>query len=172
MLIFKLDAIQLVLIAAFVEVCGGVAVDVMFGRRLAYLAKLPKNKVRAFQLLGLVISCLSIGIIVWLFATHLGIGSAELTAVKARNRYLLLNAHHFNYYVLAIGALFGLVLSFTKINASFVLGGILMPFDISLGLIAGGALSLLSKDRERWFPIWSGAFAAQSVWILFRALVG
>jgi len=44
-----------------------------------------------------------------------------------------------------------------------------MPIDISLGLILGGASTLLFKDKESLFPFASGMFAANSLWVLGQA---
>ena len=44
--IFTTNNEQLTIISTFVEVCGGVAVDVLFGRKLAQLCALEQKQVR------------------------------------------------------------------------------------------------------------------------------
>ncbi len=169
--LFKLSFVQIVLIATFVEICGGVACDILFGRKLAHSAQIPSNLVERYQWLGLLIASISVGIIFWLLITKFGLGSPELFALKAQNRQILIDAQSFNIIVLLIGFLFGFVLKWLKLNPSLVLGGILMPINISFALIAGGLMTLFTKSREEWYPFWSGVFAANSVYMLVRALI-
>ena len=51
-----------------------------------------------------------------------------------------------------------------------VLGGLLMPLNITIGLVIGGLATLFVKDKEEYFPFWSGVFAANSLWMIFQAL--
>ncbi|MDR3551442.1 MAG: OPT/YSL family transporter [Candidatus Babeliales bacterium] len=171
MLLFNLTLVQIVFIAAFVEICGGVAVDVLFGRKLARCADISRSKMERFQWLGLFISALTVGAVFLVLINQFGLGSSELFALKAQNRQLLINAHSFNLYVLLFGFIFGFILKEIKINPSLVLGGILMPINMSLGLIVGGLCALFTTDRERWYPFWSGVFASNSIWMLIRAIL-
>jgi len=171
MLMFKLSVVQIVLIATFVEICGGVAADILFGRKLGRLANIPRAKVKAYQYLGLVVSALCIGAVFWLLIKQFGLGSSELFAQKAKNRQLLIDAHSFNYYVLVLGFVFGLVLKKIKVNPSLVLGGILMPINVSLGLVLGGLCTMFTKNKEEFYPFWSGVFASNSIWMIIRSLL-
>lgn len=169
--IFNLSIVQIVFIAAFVEMCGGVTVDALFGRKLGRLSHINGQTVKRYQYLGLAVSALCIGAVFWLLINQFGLGTEQLYALKARNRELLINAHSFNYYVLALGILFGWLLKIIKVNPSLVLGGLLMPLNISLGLVIGGFATKLTKDPEEWYPLWSGIFAANSVWMLIKAIL-
>jgi hypothetical protein len=171
MFIFKLDFVQIVFIATFVEVCGGVTADVLFGRKMALLANIERNKVKMYQYLGLLISALCIGAIFWLLISHFGLGSADLFAPRAQARQLLINAQSFNIYVVVIGFIFGFILKYIHMNPMLVLTGLLMPINYSIGLILGGLLTFLTKNKEEWYPLWSGIFAANSVWILIKTLL-
>lgn len=171
MLLFNLTLVQIVFIAAFVEICGGVAVDVLFGRKLAQCANISRSKMERFQWLGLLVSSLTVGAVFLVLINQFGLGSTELFALKAQNRQLLINAHSFNLYVLLFGFIFGFILKEIKVNPSLVLGGILMPINMSLGLIVGGLCALFTIDRERWYPFWSGVFASNSIWMLIRAVL-
>ena len=171
MFLFSINYVQIVFIATFVEMAGGVAADVLFGRKLAQLADVSRTKMRYYQLLGLIVASVSIGIIFWLLINHFGLGSSELFAYRAQSRQLLIQTQHFDYTILLIGMMFGFCLQFIRCNPMLVLGGLLMPFDITLGLIGGGLLAALSSQKEEWYPFWSGIFASNSLCMLVRALL-
>ncbi len=168
--LFGINAIHVTIVSTFVEVCGGVAVDVLFGRKLAQLANINRSKIKAVQLLGIIVSSIAIGFIFWTLINNFGLGSDKLFAQRAQCRALLLSIQTFDLWVLAIGALFGLLLKKIKVNPMLVLGGLLMPFDYSLGLIAGGFFAMLVKDKDDWEPFWSGVFAANSIWELLKTI--
>lgn len=169
--LFDLKPQQLILIATFVELSGGIATDILFGRKLAYEAQISLKTVRFYQYFGLIISSITVGIVFWLLINHFTLGSPELFAYKAQSRALLLNVQQFDYMVLVIGFFFGMVLKWLKMNPALVLGGLLMPINISLGLIVGGILSYLAKDKEEWYPFWSGVFASNSLWMLIKTIL-
>jgi hypothetical protein len=171
MLIFNLNYVHIVFIATFVEMSGGVAADVLFGRKLAQLSDISHAKMRQYQLLGLVIASASIGIIFWLLINHFGLGSPELFAYRAQSRQLLIQAKQFDYIVLMLGGLFGMILQSIKLNPMLVLGGLLMPLDMTLGLVFGGLLAALARDKEELYPFWSGIFAGNSICMLLRAII-
>ena len=170
MLLFNVNYIHIVFIATFIEVAGGVAADILFGRKMAHLAQVDRKQVIAYQWLGLIVSSLAIGGIFWLLINQFELGSPELFAYKAQSRRLLISAKAFDFGVLIIGALFSAFLGYVKVNPMLVLGGLLMPINISLGLIFGGFLTSFTKNREEWEPLWSGVFAANSLWMIVKAL--
>jgi len=169
--LFKLSSMQIILIATFVEICCGVATDVLFGRKLARLSEVMSGKIKKYQLYGIIISSISVGLIFWLLINHFTLGSSELFAQKAQSRALLINAISFDHFVLAIGFVFGFVLKKININPMLVLGGLLMPLDISFGLIIGAVLALILKNMEKWEPFWSGVFASHSIWMILRSIL-
>ncbi len=172
MLFFQLNLIQIVFVATFVEICGGVAADILFGRKMARLGNIDRRTIALYQYAGLIVSSLVVGIVFWFLIHQFQLGSPELFAYKAKTRQLLIHAHQFNYLVLLLGAVFSFCLKYVKVNPTLVLGGLLMPINISLGLIFGGFLTFLVADREEWDPFWSGVFASNSIWMLIRAIVG
>lgn len=171
MLIFNLNYVQLVLIATFVEMSGGIAADMLFGRKLAQLSDISRFKMRQYQLLGLCVASLSIGVIFWLLINHFGLGSPELFAYRAQSRQLLIQAKQFDYMVLMLGALFGMLLQCLKCNPMLALGGLLMPLDMTAGLVFGGLLAYLTPKKEEFYPLWSGVFAGNSIFMLLRAIL-
>jgi len=99
MFLFSLNMVQIVLIATFVEVCGGVAVDVLFGRKLAFLRSINRTTMQRYQYLGLLVSALSIGIVFWLLIDHFHLGSSALFAQRSQARQLLINVRSFDYCI-------------------------------------------------------------------------
>jgi hypothetical protein len=168
---FSYNPIVVVFIATFVEICGGVATDILTGRKIAALASINKDRMKRFQYIGLAISSLVVGAVFWFLINHFGLGSEELLANRSQTRALLIGAAGFNYYVLIIGFLFGLLLKIIKIAPMLVLGGLLMPLNFSIGLIIGGLATLCVKDKEEYYPFWSGVFAANSIWMLVKAVL-
>lgn len=170
MIIFGFTAVQAAVVAAFVEISGGVAADALSGKKIAQLARMEQKTVSMFQWLSLSVCSLCVGGAFWLLITHFGIGSAELIAQKAQSRALLINAYGFDIAAMGFGVLFGFLLKKLRVNASLVLGGLLMPLDWSLILIASGLSTYLVKDKEAQYPFWSGVFAASSLWMLLKTL--
>jgi hypothetical protein len=168
--IFHLNFVQLVLLSSFVEIAGGVAADVLFSRKYGKLMHLDHAELKRYQYIGLIISALCIGFVFWVLIAHFQLGSTELFAQKAYARKLLIDAKNFNFFVLIIGFLFGWLLKQVRVHPMLVLGGILMPINISLGLIIGGLLVYVFKDKEEYVPFWSGVFAGNSVWMILTAL--
>ncbi len=167
MFLFNFDFVQVTLVAAFVEIAGGVAGDVLFGRKLALLAQVEREHIVAYQWLGLLVSSLAIGGIFWLFISTMGLGpDCALPATKAASRALLIAFKSFDWYVLAMGFVFGYLIKFVKVNPALLLGGILMPPSISVMLIAGGLLTYLTRDKERYYPFLSGVSSGNSIWML------
>lgn len=169
MVIFSLNEVQLICIATFVEIAGGVAVDLFFGRKVAQLAGVSLEQTRRYQYFGLIVSALSVGVVFWFLVNNFQLGSVQLFAYKAQARQLLINARQFDYGVLMLGMIGGYLLQKLRINPGMALGGMLMPLNISAGLIIGGYAALVSKNREYWYPFWSGIFAGNSLWMLMHA---
>jgi len=171
MFLFNLDMVQLVFIATFVEICGGVATDILFGRKVARLSAIDHAQIKRYQYLGLVISALSVGLIFWLLINRLSLGSPELFAQRAQARQLLIHAKHFDYWVLMVGTGVGFLLKYIKVNPMLVLGGLLMPINFSLSLIIGGFLAFITPQAQEWYPFWSGVFASNSLWIVIKTML-
>lgn len=170
MMFFNVNYAGLVLITAFVEIVCGVAADVASGQKLSFMSRLPVHKAQQYQWLGLVVSAVTMGVIFWLLITKFGLGTVELCAQKAHNRQLLIQMSSFNYVVLLLGFLFGMFLNVMRMGSSLILGGIVMPYELTLGLIVGGLLSRITTNPQRWYPFWSGVFTAHSLLMSLRAL--
>jgi hypothetical protein len=170
-LLFKVTMIQAVVIAAFVELTGGIVCDMFAGQRVVQLAGLDMRTARRYQLLGLLVGSITIGCVLLILVNRFGLGSQVLFAQRAQARALLLNTGNFAWSVSALGLLFGFALKYVRINTMLVLGALLMPVDFSLMLVAGGMLSYLVADRRVYEPFWSGVFVSNSLWMVLKALV-
>lgn len=170
LLIFGFNAPQITMLASLVEVTCVVAVDIMFGQKLAQLASISSTVMMRYQWLGLVISAGSIGLIFWILITHFGLGSSELIAARAQSRAVLIHAFDFNYAVVVLGFVFSTLLKRIGVNPTLVFGGLLMGLDTSLILIAGGLSTYLVHNKEEHYPFWSGVYATNSVWVFLRLL--
>lgn len=166
--LFSLDYIQLICIATFVEIAGGVAVDILFSRKAGSLAGISKWDTMRMQYLGILLASVGCAVVFLFLSTKFQIGSSILGAYKAQARALLIHAHTFNYNALLIGLCSGFVLGRCKINPSMVLGGILMPVDYSFSLITGGLIAHCFSVKEQWVPFASAIFAANSLWMLIQ----
>ncbi len=167
-LIFGFNAVQITILATFVEMAGVVAVDILFGQKVAQLASIKRTKMMAYQVLGLLASALAIGFIFWILITHFGLGTAELSATRSQSRALLVQAFNFNYIVMILGFIFGYALKLIGVNPTLVFGGLLMGLDTSLLLIGGGLSTYLVKEKEEHYPFWSGVYATNSLWIFMK----
>jgi hypothetical protein len=170
LLLFGFNAIQVTILATFVELAGVVAVDMMFGQKVAQLANINRRTMHAYQWIGLAASAVSVGAIFWLLITHFGLGSPELIASRAQSRAVLVNAFHFDYLVMILGFIFSYCLKYSGVNPTLVFGGLLMGLDTSLMLIAGGLSTYLVKEKEEQYPFWSGVYATNSLWIFIKML--
>lgn len=170
-MLFRLNYVQMVIVATCVELVGGVATDILFGRKMGHLGNLDIKKLKYYQYFGLVISSLSVGIVFWVLINHFSLGSEELFAYRAQSRQLLIATQQFNFFVLIIGVAFGTILKYIKLNPMLVLGGLLMPVQLTMSLVLGGIIALLVKKPEEWHAFWSGVFAGNSIWMIMRALL-
>ena len=169
--LFGLNALQVTVLAAFVQICGGVATEILFGLKTAQLADLNKKETKQFQIFGLLICSVTAAVVFWLLVTRFKLGSPQLFAQRGQSRALLVQAGNFDYYVLALGALFGYVLKRLKISPMLVLGGLLMSLPLTLGLVSGGLSTFLTKKKQKWEPLCSGMYAANSLWMVINALL-
>ncbi|MBY0110011.1 MAG: hypothetical protein K2X90_02790 [Candidatus Babeliaceae bacterium] len=172
LMLFGFDALQVTIVATFVEISGMVVVDTLFGRKMAQLASLDNKKMALYQVGGLVLSAVTVGIVFWLLISHFGLGATSpLIAQRCQARALLIKASYFDYMVMFLGIACGFVLKFIKINSTLVIGGLLLPIDFSLLLIFGGLSTYLVKDIDAYTPFWSGVFAASALFMLLKTLL-
>jgi hypothetical protein len=171
MLLFKLNALQITLVAAFVEVCAGVATEALFGYKTASMAEVDHKKVYYYQLWGLLVSACAVAVVLYFLVTHFQLGSGQLFAQRAQARALLINAPACDYRLLFLGAVFGYALKYTKLNPMLVLGGLLMPLHLVVALACGGLLSLVVSNKDAYEPFCSGVYAANALAMLLSLFI-
>ena len=168
LLLFGYNPLQITIVAMFVELCGGIATELMFGYKTAQLADIDSKKVAYYQLFGIVISAIAVPCVLYILVSHFELGSEQLCAQRGLARALLVQSASFDYYVLGIGCLVGLILKKIKVNPMFVLSGFLMPLSLSLQLIAGGCISLFMAKKDTYETFVSGVYATNAVTVLLR----
>lgn len=171
MMIFKYSWLQLIILATFVEIAGGVAVDVLSGRKIVQLAGLHDNRFVVIQWIGLLVASVATGFVLWGLCNYLQLGSSELAGYKAHARALLLNLNSFEIVPVILGFCAGAFCSLLQINTGTLLGGILMPLETAIGLIMGGTISFFVKNKDFWYPLASGVFAANSLYMIIKAFL-
>jgi hypothetical protein len=170
-LLFDISALQITVLATFVELVGGIMTDALFGYRAVLEAGIERTRMRKYHILGLVVSAIVCAGTFYFLVTHFQLGSEQLFAQRAQARALLIHVTTFDYYVLAYGAFFGMILKKLKINPMLVLGGLLMPLSLSLMLMFGGALSLLVKNKEEYEPLCSGVYAGNALTMILQVFL-
>ncbi|QQR53597.1 hypothetical protein IPH25_01895 [bacterium] len=170
--LFEMSYMQIILIATFVEVAGGVAVDVLFGQKAQLLTKTCPITIMKMQLFGIGLAAIGCTFAMYILTSRLALGSIQLGAYKAQARALLVTAGTFDYGVVCVGILGGWIVQGFKINPGMVLGGLLMPIDYSLGLLVGSLIAHFTKNKDLHLSFASGVYTANSLWMVFKALLG
>jgi hypothetical protein len=170
--IFNIDYVQATILSSFVEVACGVAVDLMFGLKLASLANLKKEDVKKAQLIGIFISSIVVAIISYLLINKLKLGVHGMIAQRSYTRALTIKFKNFDFYSSLLGALFGALLNDLKFNSIMVLGSLLMPLNWSVMLLIGCILSYIlnSRNKNDYDLFFSGIFASSSLIIILYRL--
>lgn len=170
LMLFGYNHTQATLVAAFVELCGGMSVDMLFGRKLMQLTTTKKSNIITAQITGIIVAAIVIGLLFWQLGGYELIGTPPLIAQRAYTRSLLITAHNFDPSIILVGMFAGLIYKFFNINIVLILTGLLMPLEYILPLILGGLLGLFSKKREKYYPFWAGIFATTSIFLIFSIL--
>ena len=170
LMIFGFNALQATQVATFVEMVGGMSVQLMFGRKLMHLTDSRRSSVVTAQIIGIIVAAITIGYVFWLISGHNGIGQAPLIAQRALSRSLLIRAYDFNLILIAIGAAFGLLIKRAGINTVLVMSGLFMPLDLIIFLVIGSLLGLSAERRTRWYPFWASVFSTSSLFLVFHTI--
>jgi hypothetical protein len=172
MFFYTQNACYLTGVSVFVAVCSGVAADVFSVRMLARKCGINVDVVRQYQYFGLFTAALIVGLaFVWLVRC-IPLGSSGLCAHKAQVRALLCMCTHYNWTVIGIGLIHGLLVQRMGIHIAGVLSGLLMPLQLALGFIIGALISLISVNKDRWEPCVAGIFVSSCLWTVLRLLFG
>lgn len=170
MMLFDLDFMQITIVCMFFNICAAAASDLLFDYKVGNLNNIKFSKIKKYQWAGLVVTSIFIGLFFWIIFHNFKIGTPELFAYRAMARSLLVKTTSFNFIIISIGCIFGIIFKNLRINPTMVLCGILMPNSLSIGLVIGGISAFImknifNKDVEKCYSFWSGIFAGESVWI-------
>jgi hypothetical protein len=170
MLLFKLSYFQISIMCVFVACCMATSSYALFNYKIGNLCDIDIKKIHNFQWLGLLSTAIFIGIIILLLVKNLSLGTNELFAQRALSRSLLVKSFGFDWTVVFIGFLYGLLVKKMRLSPSMVFGGILMPNNLTIGLVIGATGTLLTKDKKYYTPFLSGISAGESMWMIFSIL--
>ncbi len=170
-LLFDLTYLQLTIVCVFFNICAATASDMLFDLKTGSLAQVSPKKMWLAQWVGLIGVTISIGFIFYLLFTNLHLGTPDFFAQRSQAKALLLQTLHFDPFVVFFGFLYGLLVKKCGLSPTMVFGGIIMPNSISIGLIIGASLTLLTKRKEEYLPFCAGVFASESLWVLSSILI-
>ena len=169
-LFFKLDHFQITFVCVFFNICAAAATDLLFDYKVGKLCDIDFKRIYRFQWLGLISTSLVIGFILLILFSSFKLGGQELFAQRAISRALLIQSVGFDLYVVLLGFLYGVILRMLKLSPTMVFGGLLMPNNLTIGLVIGALGSMLSKNPKEHHSFWSGVFAIEAVWMLLVAV--
>lgn len=169
-LLFKLNALQITALCVFVSAAIVTTADILFDYKIGELCSVDMKKINKYQWLGVAVTALGLGFLLWLLFSNLQLGTAELFAQRGRARALLIQSFDFNWTVLLFGLLYGLILKRLRVNPAMVFGGVLMPNGLTIGLVIGALGTLFVKKSDEQLPFFSGIFAAESLWLVVSIL--
>ncbi|MBS1987967.1 OPT/YSL family transporter [Candidatus Dependentiae bacterium] len=166
LLFFTLLPQHLTLICIFFHICAASASDYLFDYNIFHIGRYPKKHLVAYQLIGLVVTALSIGVIFWLLFTNFQLGSPDLFGQRGRTKALLIQTLSFDYFTLVFGFFYGFLLKKFRISPAMTLGGLLMPASLLWSLVGGGLISALPVNKERYAPFCAGVLTSESMWVI------
>ncbi len=171
MALFNLNALQITTVGLFFSLCAATSSDLLFDYKIFQLAHMPTDKVKLHQWLGLVVASLSVGMILWLVFSHYELGSAELFAQRGKTKALLVQALHFEPFILICGFIYGVLLKKLRISPTMTLGGLLMPNKLISGLVAGALLTRIFRNKEKSLPFAAGVFTTETVLMIVPIII-
>lgn len=169
--LFNLSYIQITICCVFFNVCAAVASDFLFDYKTGLLCGISKTKTHKYQILGLFISAICLGLFFWLLFTSMQIGSAELFAQKARAKAALLQTISFDPYIITAGFIFAWILKKFKISPAMTFGGLIMPNNIIFSLFIGALIPMFLRNKAHFQFFCAGAFSSESIWV-FAGILG
>lgn len=165
----KVGSDGIVAIAVFSMLCIGLVVDLLFSYKLAQLSDISYRRVLKYQLLGFIVSLVTVGFIMWwnIYTFHLG--SVELMAQSSKEFDLLVKVGTYSYEVVLLGFAFGLILRRFVQETIVVIGAMLMSATITFWLVFAGLFSYFIKNEKRYYPFWLGVYASHALWMICLA---
>lgn len=171
MALFALSPLQITVSGVFFTICAATASDLLFDYKVYVLGELSPEPVAKDQWLGLIVTSLVIGGILWLLFTQFTLGSSALFAQRGQTKALLVQALRFEPFLLLCGFAYAFLLKKLKISPTMVLGGLLMPDRLVSGLVAGALLTKLFKNKDASQSFAAGVFTTETLLMIIPAIV-
>lgn len=169
--IFALDNFQTTLLCIFVGVACAAAASLTIQRGVALLSQVEDSQVDLHHWLGVAICALAAGIVFWLLCSNLELGTHELFAQRGKTRAIMISIQSFNKILVFLGILFGWAVQKFGLSITMVFGGLMMPKDLTLGLIAGALFRNFLEKTPSWENFWTGVFVGESVLVTALLIV-
>ncbi len=169
--IFPLGGLQTTLLCVFVSIACAAAANLTIQNGVAKITQIDSKELKMHHWLGIFVCALSVGIIFWVLCTNLNLGTSELFAQRGRMRAILINTPSFNRWFMLLGGLFGFIMQRLKLQITMVFGGLMMPKDLTFGLICGAILRKFFDKKESVENFWTGAFIGESLIITLTLII-
>jgi hypothetical protein len=168
--LFSLTSFQITWLCLFSAIAMATASNFLFSVKVGELQDITAKAMHRYTLLGIIATALVAGFFFWVLCQHFELGSAELFAQRGRSRALLIQSFHFDWMVLLLGFLYGYLLKFFKLSPTMVFGGLLMPNNLTIGLLVGAVINYIFYNNKTEHPFWSGMLAGDTLWEFFLIL--
>jgi len=163
-------SLSIIALSVFSMICLGLVIDFVFSYKLADLSGIDYKVITKYQVIAVITSACSAGLIFWYLNHVFDLGSFDLMANKAHEFDSIIKYGKYNYKIFLAGFGFTLFLRhFTK-HILTITGGVLMSPFVSAILIASGAFARLIKNREKLYPVCFGVYAGHMLWMILAAL--
>ncbi len=165
--LFVMTPLQVTWLCLFATIAMAAASNFLFSAKIGSFQSIHQKLIHRYTLIGIITTALVAGFCFWLLCQHFDMGSAELFAQRGRSRALLINSFNFDLYVVACGMLYGYLLRFFKLSPTMVFGGLLMPNNLTIGLLIGAIINHVFYQGKTEHPFWSGMLAGDTLWEFF-----
>ncbi|MBL4588345.1 hypothetical protein JKY79_03305 [Candidatus Babeliales bacterium] len=165
--LFALTPFQITWLSIFVVVTMAAAANYLFSVKIGDLQKISRHDMHRYTMMGIFVTAAVIGLILWILCTNFELGSADLFGQRGRSRALLINSFSFDWQILLLGFMYGYFLRFLRLSPTMVFGGLLMPNNLTIGLLIGATINRFFFNNKTQHPFWSGMLAGDTLWEFF-----
>ncbi len=169
--IFTLDSLHITLLCIFVSISCAAAANLTIQNGIAKIKNIDATELKAHHWLGILICSVFVGIIFWILCTNLNIGTSELFAQRGRMRAIMVTTPSFNRLFMLFGGLFGLLMKKLNFPITMVFGGLMMPKDLTIGLILGAFFRKILTKTQKTENFWTGVFVGESIVITVSLII-
>lgn len=168
--VFSLSPTQITILCIFVSITCAATSNFFMQRGVSANAKLETQILDKEHWLGIFVASILAGGIFWLLLSNLSLGSAELFAQRGQMRAILISTENFEKLFVFAGAIFGLIFQQLSLPISMILGGLLMPLELSFALVAGACIRIFFAKTPKLEIFWTGIFAGEAIFVITALL--